>query len=79
MPRFLLLGSGEFLPWSEEAERYVIGPAPAGPVAVLPTASAPEGDEVFDRWGRMALTHYAKLGVQARSRRREDARRLLRP
>ncbi len=65
-PRFLLLGSGEFLPWSEEAERYAIGPTPAGPVAVLPTASAPEGDEVFHRWGRMALTHYAVLGLPAR-------------
>ena len=66
MPRFLLLGSGEFLPWSEEAERYVLGPEPAGPVAVLPTASAPEGDEVFDRWGSMALAHYAELGLPAR-------------
>jgi len=65
-PRFLLLGSGEFLPWSEEAERYAIGPAPAGPVAVLPAASAPEGDAVFDRWGRLALAHYPDLGLAAR-------------
>ena len=64
--RFLLLGSGEFLPWSEEAERYATGPAPSGPVAVLPTASAPEGDEVFHRWGGMALAHYADMGLAAR-------------
>lgn len=47
-----------------------------GPILVLPTASAPEGDRVFDRWGRMALEHYAGLGLEARVvalKTREDA------
>lgn len=58
--RFLLLGSGEFEPWSEEVERSAVDGA--GPsVVILPTASAPEGDEVFDRWGRMGLEHYRRL------------------
>jgi cyanophycinase len=74
---FLLLGAGEFLPWSAEAERHVLGlTRRAGPVAILPTASAPEGDAVFDRWGRMGLDHYAQLGLDARIVRlktREDA------
>jgi cyanophycinase len=65
--RFLLLGAGEFLPWSEEAERHVLRlTRRTGPIAVLPTASAPEGDAVFDRWGRMGLDHYAQLGLEAR-------------
>jgi cyanophycinase-like exopeptidase len=64
---FLLLGAGEFLPWSEEAERNVLRlTRRTGPIAVLPTASAPEGDSVFDRWGRMGLDHYAQLGLDAR-------------
>ena len=64
---FLLLGAGEFLPWSEEAERQVLRlTRRTGPIAVLPTASAPEGDAVFDRWGRMGLDHYAQLGLEAR-------------
>jgi cyanophycinase-like exopeptidase len=64
---FLLLGAGEFLPWSEEAERNVLRlTRRAGPIAILPTASAPEGDSVFDRWGRMGLDHYAQLGLDAR-------------
>jgi cyanophycinase len=66
-PRFLLMGSGEFLPWSEAAERHALGPATRnGWIAVLATASAPEGDEVFDRWGGMALAHYEGLGLPAR-------------
>jgi cyanophycinase len=76
---FLLLGAGEFLPWSGEAERHVLEVAHRdGPIAVLPTASAPEGDPVFDRWGGMALEHYAQLGLDAQVvalKTREDAAR----
>ncbi len=64
---FLLMGSGEFLPWSEEAERFALSQASRpGAVVILPTASAPEGDAVFDRWGAMAADHYASLGLPAR-------------
>jgi cyanophycinase-like exopeptidase len=64
---FGLLGSGEFEPWAAEADRWLLDHAstPSGRVLVLPTASAPEGDEVFDRWGRRGLTHYAAIGVAA--------------
>ena len=75
MTRFLLLGSGEFMPWSAEAETFALGDRP-GPVAVLATASAPEGDAVFDRWGRLAADHYAEAGREARIlalKSREDA------
>jgi cyanophycinase len=64
---FLLMGSGEFLPWSEEAERFALGLAGrSGSIGVLPTASAPEGDDVFDRWARLASDHYARVGLLAR-------------
>jgi cyanophycinase-like exopeptidase len=64
---FLLLGAGEFLPWTEDAERTVLRMTQrSGPIAILPAASAPEGDAVFDRWGRMGLDHYAQLGLDAR-------------
>src|SRR5262249_54623429 len=36
-----------------------------GSVLILPTASAPEGDAVFDRWGTMGLEHYRDLGIPA--------------
>jgi cyanophycinase len=76
-PTFLLLGSGEFEPWVCAAELEVLGGAPGdGSVVVLPTASAPDGDRVFERWGEMALTHYRGMGVSAEAlpiRRRADA------
>jgi cyanophycinase len=77
---FGLLGSGEFEPWAAEADRWLLDHASAGSgrVLVLPTASAPEGDEVFDRWVQRGLAHYAALGVPAEVlpiRTREDAER----
>jgi len=71
------MGSGEFEPWSESVERAALDGA-GGHVAVLPTASSTEGDEVFQRWGRMGLEHYASMGLDARVvpiRSREDAER----
>lgn len=62
---FLLMGSGEFEPWSNEIEAAALDVRP-GPVAVLPTASSAEGDDVFGRWGRMGLEHYAAAGIDAR-------------
>jgi hypothetical protein len=58
---FLLMGSGEFEPWSDEIEAAALD-GRTGPVAVLPTASSTEGEDVFGRWGRMALEHYATAG-----------------
>jgi cyanophycinase len=77
MGAVLLLGSGEFEPWSEPIERRALAGATGdGSVVILPTASAPEGDDVFDRWGAMGLAHFAELAVPAEVlpvKRREDA------
>jgi len=74
---FLLLGSGEFEPWTHDVESRVLADATGdGSVVILPTASATEGDAVFDRWGRMGLQHYAEVGRRAEVlplKRREDA------
>jgi cyanophycinase len=75
--RFLLLGSGEFEPWSGDAERFVMtGAAGDGSVAVLATASGREGQATYDRWTEMGLAHYRSLGIAAtavRVRSRADA------
>jgi len=67
MPRtFLLLGSGEFEAWSTDVERRALAAATGdGSVAILPTASARDGDDVFERWGHMGLEHYAGAGIPA--------------
>jgi cyanophycinase len=80
MPRtFLLLGSGEFEPWTHEVEARVLAQATGdGSVVILPTASSTEGDAVFDRWATMGLDHYAEAGVTAEVvpvKVREDAER----
>src|SRR5919198_110441 len=72
-----VMGSGEFLPWSEEVDRYSLSRASGdGSVVILPMASAPEGDEVFDRWAGMGLEHFKRMGIHARVlplKTREDA------
>jgi cyanophycinase-like exopeptidase len=66
VPRFLLLGSGEFESWSHEAETAALAEATGdGSVVILPAASAPDGDRVFERWGNLGLAHYAEAGVSA--------------
>jgi cyanophycinase len=64
---FALLGSGEFEPWSEEVDRYVLERARSGDgsVLILPTASAPEGDDVFVGWAQKGLDHFAGVGFKA--------------
>jgi len=70
---FLLMGSGEFEPWSEEVERAAIhGARGDGSVAIVPTASFPDGQAIFDRWGAMGLAHYEAMGVPARIVRLRD-------
>lgn len=74
-----LLGSGEFEPWTEELDRWLLERASGdGSVLILPLASAPEGDAVFDRWASMGLNHYRSLEIPAEVlplKSREDAER----
>ena len=65
MAVFALLGSGEFLPWAREVDTWCAENATASSdrVLILPTASAPEGDDTFERWAGMGAEHYAALGL----------------
>ena len=79
-PVFGLMGSGEFLPWAEEVDRWLVDHARtrSDRVLILPTASAPEGDEVFDRWAAMGVEHYTRMGLKPEVvsiKTREDALR----
>jgi cyanophycinase len=74
------LGSGEFDPWSEPVERWLLARSRnhKGPVLVAPTAAAHEGDVSFDGWAAKGLEHYRALGIPAEVlplKTREDAHR----
>ena len=73
-----LLGSGEFEPWTETVDRDLLERSSTGDgrVLILPTASAPEGDEIFDMWASKGMEHYAEAGIKAELiplKTREDA------
>jgi cyanophycinase-like exopeptidase len=74
-----LLGSGEFEAWSADVDRRLLADATGdGRVLILPTASAKEGDTIFDGWGSMGLEHFGSLGIPAEVvpiKTREDAGR----
>src|SRR5436190_5820890 len=63
-----VFGSGEFDPWAVEPDRAALDRASAGDgsVLILPTASAPEGTDIFDDWARKGLEHYGSMGVESR-------------
>lgn len=60
-----LVGSGEYLPVMEEVDRHLLnslnGKTPR--VVCLPTAAGQEGDESVNRWSRMGVEHFKKLGA----------------
>lgn len=61
-----LVGAGEFLPTMADLDaRLLAATGRARPrVAVLPSASYPDGEEVFQRWAAMGVDHFAALGAE---------------
>ena len=73
-----LVGSGEFTQAMEPVDRILLDATgrTRPVVAVLPTASVPDGELVFRRWAEMGREHFARLGADPRAvlcRTREDA------
>lgn len=80
MPAFVLMGSGEFLPWAREVDTWAAEQATASSdrALILPTASAPEGDDTFNRWASMGAEHFTAIGLQPQVlplKTRDDASR----
>ncbi len=63
-----LVGSGEYLPVMEDVDRYLLDSLHAngtGPrVVCLPTAAGKEGDASVNRWSKMGVEHFGKLGAE---------------
>jgi cyanophycinase len=63
-----LVGSGEFLPPIEPLDRLLLERLREPPrVVVLPTAAAPDGPGVPERWAKMGVEHFTRLGASVES------------
>ncbi len=60
-----LVGAGEFLETMSAVDRALLERAGGTAVAIVPTASAPDGQAVFDRWLRQGVEHFTRLGAAA--------------
>ena len=61
-----LVGAGEFLPSMSPFDASLLATTGvARPrVVILPTASYPDGEVVFQRWAAMGVSHFAALGAE---------------
>ncbi len=59
-----LVGAGEFLDTMDSVDQELLALAGGTRVAVLPTASAPDGPGVPERWAQMGIDHFNRLGAQ---------------
>ncbi len=60
-----LVGAGEFLDTMDRVDQELLAMAGGTRVAVLPTASAPDGAGVPERWATMGVEHFNRLGARA--------------
>jgi cyanophycinase len=61
-----LVGAGEFLPEMLEFDAGLLAATGRSRprVVILPTASYPDGEEVFTRWASIGTTHFGQLGAE---------------
>jgi cyanophycinase-like exopeptidase len=61
-----LVGSGEFLPTMAEIDAALLASSGRSKprVVIVPTASWPDGEEVFRRWADMGSAHFTALGAE---------------
>jgi cyanophycinase len=64
-PQFALVGSGEFLPVMTPIDALLLAGRNQS-VAVIPTASAQDGESTFQKWITMAHSHFRKMDVEVR-------------
>ena len=64
-----LVGSGEYLPVMEEVDRYLLTSLNVRTprVVCIPAAAGQEGDESINRWSRMGVDHFQRLGADVQA------------
>ena len=66
-----IVGSGEYLPVMEDVDRALLASlnVKTPQVVCIPTAAGQEGDESVNRWSRMGLDHFQRLGANVQALR----------
>lgn len=66
-----LVGAGEYLPVMEDVDRYLLASVNSRTprVVCLPTAAGQESDDSINRWSRMGVEHFQKLGADVQALR----------
>src|SRR5712691_2421354 len=61
-----LVGAGEFLPAMAQLDESLLASTgrPRPRVAIVPTASYPDGESTFLRWAAMGVEHFRSLGAE---------------
>src|SRR5713101_5196685 len=61
-----LVGAGEFLPEMAGFDAALLAATGRSRprVAILPTASYPDGEDVFTHWAAMGVAHFGDLGAE---------------
>jgi len=64
-----LVGAGEYLPVMDDVDRYLLDSLnlKTPRVVCVPTAAGQEGDESVNRWSRMGVDHFTKLGADVKA------------
>jgi len=66
-----LVGSGEYLPVMEDVDRYLLANCGADGrtprVVCLPTAAGREGQGSIERWSRMGIDHFSRIGAEVQA------------
>lgn len=59
-----LVGAGEFLPAMQVVDEHLLAVSGGRRVVIVPTASAPDGAGVPERWATMGEDHFRALGAR---------------
>lgn len=68
----VLAGSGEYTDTMDLVDRYLLEMLDGGPVVLVATACAMEGDDRMSWWEQLGVRHFRKFGIEAAAVRIRD-------
>jgi cyanophycinase len=68
----VLAGSGEYTPAMDIVDEFLLKVANGGPVLLIATSCAMEGEDVMTKWEQMGVEHFKRHGIDATPVRIKD-------